>query len=108
MRRDGGGHGTKTHPAANDVGVDGARDAVLELQVELGDLVDVVDAGLLHVPLRGGLDHIPDLEALHGLVLRDAAAAVAAAHGVDVATPLAVLASVTTLLSHSEARGRAR
>ena len=42
----------------------------------------------------GGLDHVADGESLDSLVLRDAASAVGAAHGLDVAAAVLVAAAV--------------
>lgn len=86
--------------ATDDVGVDGARHAVLHLQVKLGDLVNVVDAGLLHVSLSGGLNHVADLETLHSLILGNATGAVGTANRVYVAAALAVLTTITTFFGH--------
>jgi hypothetical protein len=49
--------------------VDGARDAVGETDVELGQGVLGVDRGLGQVTDGGGLDHVLDRVALDGLVL---------------------------------------
>ena len=68
-------------------GVHGARDAVFNLEVQLGDDVDIVDGSVLQVTLGGGLDHVAHHKALHGLVLGNAARAVRAAHVDDRTCP---------------------
>ena len=70
---------------ANDVRVDGARDAVVDLEVQLGQRVLAVDRRVREVADCGRLDHVAHGEALDSLVLGHAAAAVAAAHRLDVA-----------------------
>lgn len=87
--------------SSTDMRVDGTGDAVLHLQVQLRDGVAVVDAGVTHVTLGGGVDHVADEEALDGLVLGNGARTVAAAHVLDVATSLTVLAAVASLLGHT-------
>jgi hypothetical protein len=60
-------------PRRLTLGVDGARDAVGETDVELGEGVLGVDRGLGQVTDGGGLDHVLDRVALDGLVLRGSA-----------------------------------
>eukprot|EP00972_Heterocapsa_arctica_P048251 7114645-Heterocapsa_arctica.AAC.1 len=68
--------GTKLLVAhAHDAAVDGARHAVHHLHVELRQHEGRVDARVADVALGGRIDHVPDLEALDGLVLGHAAAA---------------------------------
>lgn len=93
--------------------MDGARDAVLQLQVHLGYGVLREDGGIRDVTCRrlvsdarfvskstvgkrtngSRLDHVADGEALDGLVLGRASRAVAAADGLDVAAALLVAAA---------------
>lgn len=54
---------------SDNLGVDGARHAVLDLEVELGQHVLLVDGGLGKISDGGGLDHVSDGESLDGLVL---------------------------------------
>jgi hypothetical protein len=115
---------TDTH----DLSVDGARDAVLELQVHLGDGVLGEDggigditcpscqflisrigvvcgrsnsggAGMMRRTDGGRLDHVADGESLDCLVLGSASRAVGAADGLDVAATLLVTAAVGLLVS---------
>lgn len=79
---------------ANNVCVDGAGDAVGELDVELGEGVLCVDGGVGQVTDSGGLNDVADGEALDGLVLGDGTSAVAAADKADVAAAVLVAASV--------------
>merc|ERR1719414_1436632 len=75
----------------DDAPVDGTGHAVLHLHVQFWQQEGGVDTGLAQVPLRGGVNDVPDLEALDGLVLRHAAGAIAAAD--DGRVPAAVLAA---------------
>jgi len=65
-----------TGPHTDNVSVDGARDAVHDLDVQLGYSVFLVDGRLGDITDRCTLDHIADLEALDSLVLCDAAVAI--------------------------------
>lgn len=57
--------------------MDSAGDAVLHLDVELGELVLVlVDGSLSDITLCGSLDDVADKEALDSLILGNAATAV--------------------------------
>jgi hypothetical protein len=105
--------------------VDGARDAVLELQVHLGDGVlgehrgirDITCpdgqscssciAGVIPGLVGGGfgrhtdgsrLDHVADGESLYRLVLGGASRAVGAADGLDMTATLLVTAAVVVLV----------
>jgi hypothetical protein len=51
----------------DDLAVDGARNAVLKLQVHLGDRVLGEDGGIGDIPDGGRLDHVADGEPLDGL-----------------------------------------
>jgi len=84
----------------NDLAVDGAGDAVLELQVHLGDSVLGEDGRITDITDRGRLDHVADSESLDGLVLGGASRAVGATDGLDV-TATGLVASVgSSLLNH--------
>lgn len=74
----------------NDLAVDSAGDAVLELQVHLGDGVLGEDGGIGDITDGSGLDHVADGETLDGLVLGGAAGTVGAAHRLDVAAAVLV------------------
>ena len=91
-------HGTHTHLA----GVDGAGDAVRDLQVHLGDVVVRDRGGLAQVTDGGLLDHVAHDEALDCLVLRGLLCAVAATHGGGVSTALLVTSVVASLDGHLE------
>ena len=54
---------------AHDASVDGARDAIDHLHVELWEGEGRVDAGIAEIALRGRIRHVAHLEALHRLVL---------------------------------------
>lgn len=100
--------------------VDGARDAVCDFDVELGDHVlyskrdssrsgdslkqkehnkhTRVDGSLADITNSGRLDHVPDGEPLDGLVLSHSPRAVRAADEDNMATSLLVTAAGTSLL----------
>lgn len=80
--------------------MDGARDAVVLLDVHLRDSVHVIDGSLLKISLGGGLDHVTNEETLDSLILRDATRAVHATNRLDGSTSLAVLSSVSSFLGH--------
>jgi hypothetical protein len=103
--------------------MNGARDAVLQLEVHLGDGVLGEDGGIADITCRekhksaivlhwrkthgealvrtdsSRLNHVADGESLDGLVLGSASRAVAAADRVDVAATLLVAAVVLSLLN---------
>jgi len=87
---------TYTHNFA----VNGARDAVLELQVHLGDSVLREDGGIRDITNGSGLDHVANGESLDCLVLGCASRAVGATDGLDVAATLLVTAVGRSLLDH--------
>merc|ERR1740121_2814140 len=62
----------------HDAAVDGTGHAIQHLHVKLREHERRVHARVADVALRGGVHHVADLEPLDGLVLRHAAAAVAA------------------------------
>merc|ERR1719463_22979 len=68
--------------------VDRTGDAVQHLHVELREHESLVHTGVPDVALGGRVHHVPDLEALDGLVLGHAPAAVAAADDGGVAVPV--------------------
>jgi hypothetical protein len=83
----------------NDLSVDGAGDAVLELQVHLGDGVFWIDRGLGDITDSGRLDHVPYGESLDCLVLWSASRAVGATDRVDVTTTLLVASATAGIIS---------
>jgi hypothetical protein len=90
---------------SDDSGVDGAGDAVLVLDVDLGHGVGFflvsVDGSLLNISLTGGVDHVLDHEPLDGLVLSDESAAVSAVDGIGVSFVVLVSSIISSLLGHS-------
>jgi hypothetical protein len=89
-------------PVPDDLGVDGARDAVVELCVQLRELVAGVDGSLGDVSDGCGLNDVPDDELPDGLVLGAGASAVGATNVVDVAAAVLGTASVASLGGHLE------
>jgi hypothetical protein len=79
-----------TRADTDNLAVNGARDAVLQLQVHLGDSVLGEDRGVRDITDSSRLDHVADGETLDGLVLGRASRAVAASDGLDVAAALLV------------------
>jgi len=86
----------------NDTGVDGTRNTVVNLQVQLWDLVLWVNRGLLHITLGGSLDDVAHLESLDRLILGDRSVTVGACDWLDVASTTSVLATIATLSCHDE------
>merc|ERR1719198_173024 len=64
------------HP--NDAPVDRTRHAVLHFHVEFRKHEGLVHARITDVTLRGRVDDVPDLEALHGFIFRHAAGTIRA------------------------------
>jgi len=86
----------------DDLGVNGARHAVVELSVQLGQSVHVVDGGVRDIPDGGGFDDVADHELLDRLVLGGAPGTISASDGLDVSSALLGPSVVTTFLSHFE------
>lgn len=80
--------------------MDGARDAVVELRVELGQNIGIPDAGLGDITDGGSLHDVADHELLDRLVFGHATGTVGAAHGLHMATVVLVASSITALLGH--------
>jgi len=91
---------TDSRSNTNDLAMDGARHAVLQLEVHLGNGVLLEDGGFRYITNGSRFDHVADGEALDGLVLGRASRAVGAADGLDVAAALLVAAVVLSLLHH--------
>lgn len=85
----------------DDTSVNGTRDAVLHLQVQLGQVVaGVENTGIRNITDSSRLDHIPDDESLHGLVLGGHTAAVRAPDDTGVSTALLVPSVIASLGAH--------
>lgn len=89
---------TLTRSDTDDMGVNGAGNAVRDFDVQLGDSVLRVDTGLADISNSGALDHVPHCEPLDRLVLGDAARAVGASDEPDVATSLFVASAGSSFL----------
>ena len=87
-------------PVPDNLGVDGAGDTVVQLGVELGEGVSLVDAVVGDVPDGRGLHNVPDDELADSLVLGASLGAVGAPDGLDVAPVVLVAPVVPPLLSH--------
>jgi hypothetical protein len=74
--------------------VDSAGDTVLQLQVHFRDGVVGENGGVRDITDGSRLNHVADSESLDRLVLGDAAGAVGAAHGLDVAAAVLVTTAV--------------
>ena len=84
----------------DDSGVDGAWDAVLHLDVELGDDIGLEGSVLLKVFLGWGINDVPDGEALDSLILGAESAAVDTDNGLDESSVVLVATVVSTLDGH--------
>lgn len=86
--------------------MDGARHAVVQLGVQLGQDVLLVHGCLGDVPDSGRLDDVADDELLNRLVLRNATSAVGATDGLHVPTVVLAPSSITPLLGLQERKQR--
>lgn len=91
---------------ADHATVDGAGHTVEHLHVQFGQHKGLVHTGLPQVSLRRGVHHVSHLEALDGLVLGHAAAAVGAADNGSVAAAVLGAAVVASFGWHGEAQGQ--
>ena len=78
----------------------GTVDAVVVLDVQLGELVVVDGASLSDVSKRRSIDDVPNHKTLHGLVLGHELAGGHAVDSLHVASVLFVSAVVSSLNSH--------
>merc|ERR1719321_603815 len=85
---------------ADDARMDGARDAVDLLHVELREHVLLVDRGILKIALRRGVDDVAHVEALDRLILRDDTVAIRAVDARRVAAAVLGAAVVAALRRH--------
>lgn len=91
---------TSSGSDADDLAVDGARDAVVSLEVELGKSVLLVDGSLRDITDGSSLNHVSDNISLDSLVLGNHSGAVGAADRGDVASALLVTSVGSSLLRH--------
>lgn len=82
---------------SHHLGVDGTRDAVVELVVKLWEGVLGVDRGLRDISDGGRLDHVSDGETLDGLVLWHTSRAVGATDRLGVSSTVLVSTVVSSL-----------
>lgn len=80
--------------------MDGARNAVALLDVELGEVESGEGTGFLNITLGAGIHNVPHVETLHGLVLWYRSATVAAANGTNASASVLGTATVSTLGGH--------
>lgn len=85
---------------SDDSGVDGTRDTVVQLVVQLWQSVLLVDRSLRQVSHGSSLNHVSDGDSLDGLVLWHTSGAVQASHGLDVTSALLVSTVGSSLLWH--------
>jgi len=84
----------------DDLGVDGAGHAVVQLGVQLGQSVHIVDGSVRDVSDGCGFDDVTDHKFLDRLVLRGASSTVGASDRLDVSSALLGSSVVATFLSH--------
>jgi len=84
----------------DDLGVNGARHAVVELGVQLGQSVHFVDWGVGDISDGGSLDNVTDHELFDRLILGSAPGAVGTSDRLDVSSALLGPSIVATFLSH--------
>lgn len=75
----------------------GARDAVMQLNVELRKLVILNDASVAQIPQAGLVYHVADSKTLDRLILRGLRGAPIAEHLARVVTPVAVTPVIAPL-----------
>lgn len=90
-------------PRADSLAMNRARHAIVELDVELGELILIDDAGVLEIAQRTLINDVADSKALDRLILRRFAAAAIAHDQMRVVTPVAVAPVVPPLDGHDEA-----
>ena len=85
---------------SDDSSVDSAGDAVLELDVDLGD-GEVIEGGVfLKISLGRAVDHISDGVSLNGFIFRGQSTAVSADDGLNVASTLLGSSVISSLGWH--------
>lgn len=99
-RRRGSNAATLSRSDTDNLGVNGARNAVVDLKVELRKSILLVDRLLRDISNGGSLNHVSDEVSLDGLVLGDHSSAVRAADGGNVSSSLLAASVVSSLLRH--------
>lgn len=80
--------------------MDTARDAEDLLDEELGKSVLVVSGGFTNVSLGRGIDEVSDSESLHGFILTNTSAAVAASDVLDMTATMLGSSVISSLHDH--------
>jgi len=80
--------------------MDGGRNAVVLLEVQLGESVLLVNRSLSQISHGSGIDHVSDDVLLDGLVLGDTSGRVFTSNESDVSTAFLVSSVISALLSH--------
>jgi hypothetical protein len=80
--------------------VDGARDAVVQLVVQLRQRILIINGSIGNVSHCRSLDDVTDDELLDGLILRAASSTVGAADWLNVSASVLVTSVISSLASH--------
>lgn len=80
--------------------MDGSLDAVIHLQVQLGELVFLVSRSFLDITQRRSVDNVSDDKALDRLILGNGLASGNASHALDVPASLLVSSVIASFDSH--------
>jgi hypothetical protein len=78
--------------------VDGARHAVCNFDIQLGNRIFIINGSLANIPNSSALDHVPHRETLDGFILWDCTRAVGTTKETDMATALLVAATISSFL----------
>lgn len=84
----------------DNLSVNSARNTVVDLDVQLGESVLLVNRSLGDISDGSRLDHVADGESLDGLVLRDHTGAVRTSDAANVSSSLLVASVGSSLLRH--------
>jgi hypothetical protein len=76
--------------------VDSARDTVVELDVQLGDGIFLIDRGFLKITDSSSFYHVTDGETLDGLILRNTTVAVDTTNNLVMATTVLVTSVISS------------
>lgn len=85
---------------SDDSGVNGTRDTVVQLVVQLWHSVFRVDGSLRQISNSGSLNHVSDGDSLDSLVLRNTSSTVQTSDGLDVTSSLFVSTVRSSLFWH--------